>query len=267
MLTMPWTGQSKRMINLYITRNDIHEWIIGYEVGRDGYRHIHVRFNGRGDFGDVQRAFPGAHIEEGTTMETEYEKKDGHFVSYEDSPDVLRCRFGKLRDHQRRVVKLLEKQSDRGILCWYDETGSIGKSFTCRHLVERRRAYYVPPTVDNVKQIIQWVCSGYQRQRYLIIDIPRSAEWNKSLYTGLEAIKDGLIYDTRYSAKLRDIWGVKILVLTNSLPNLDALSQDRWMIINRDGKDVTEWARIESKKRAKKKADEGGKKKTKKSEE
>lgn len=239
MLTLPWTGQAKRMIYLYIERNDIHDWVIGYEVGRDGYRHIHVRLNGRDDFADVQRQFPNIHVERGTTMDTDYEKKDGHFVSSEDSKDVLRCRFGRLRDHQDRIVKLLDRQSDRGILVWYDRTGSIGKSFTCRHLVERRRAYYVPPTVDNVKQIIQWVCSGYKGQKYLIIDIPRSAKWNESLYTGLEAIKDGLVYDTRYSAKLRDIWGCKILVLTNSMPKIDKLSKDRWTIVDRDGNDIT----------------------------
>lgn len=230
MLTLPWTGQSKRMINLFITRNDIHDWTIGYEVGRDGYRHIHVRLNARGTFEDMQRAFPGCHIEEASTDSDEYETKEGHFVRSEDTVDVLRCRFGRLRPNQRRVLELLDKQNDRGVLVWVDTTGNVGKSFLTRWLVERRRAYYVPPTVDNVKQIIQWVCSGYKGQPYIVIDIPRSAKWTQSLYTGIEAIKDGIVYDTRYSANLRDIWGCKILVLTNTYPNLDALSKDRWTI-------------------------------------
>lgn len=230
MITMPWNAASKRMINLYLTKNDIHDWTIGYEVGRDGYRHIHVRLNARGSFEELQRFFVGCHIEQGSTDDDAYERKDGHFVSSKDTVDVRRCRFGRLRDNQQRVLELLDRQSDRQVLVWIDSTGNVGKSFLTRWLVERGRAYYVPPTVDNVKQIIQWVCAGYQGQPYIVIDIPRSAKWNQSLYTGIEAIKDGIVYDTRYTSKLRDIWGCKILVLTNSKPNLDALSKDRWVI-------------------------------------
>lgn len=218
------------MLQIYLTRNDIHDWTIGYEVGRDGYRHIHVRLNSRGNFEELQRSFPGCHIEEASTEDDRYERKDGHFVCSKDTVDIRRCRFGKLRSNQQRILELLDRQSDRQVLVWFDSTGNIGKSFLTRWLVERGRAFYVPPTVDNSKQIIQWVCSGYQGQPYVVIDIPRSAKWNQSLYTAIEAIKDGVIYDTRYSAKLRDIWGVKILVLTNSMPKLDALSEDRWVI-------------------------------------
>lgn len=229
-ITMPWNAASKRMLKIYIESRDIHGWTIGYEVGRDGYKHIHARINARDDFKELQRFFQGCHIEESNSESDEYETKDGHFIRSEDTVDVRRCRFGRLRNNQQRILELLDRQSDRQILVWVDHTGNVGKSFLTRWLVERRRAYYVPPTVDNVRQIIQWVCSGYKGQPYIVIDIPRSAKWNQSLYTGIEAIKDGIVYDTRYSANLRDIWGCKILVLTNSDPKLDALSEDRWVI-------------------------------------
>lgn len=230
LLTMPWNAASKRMINLYLTRNDIHDWTIGYEVGRDGYRHIHVRLNARCTEEELRKSFPGVHTETGSTEDDWYERKDGHFVSSKDTVDVRRCRFGTLRRNQKEVLELLDRQTDRQVLIWFDSTGGVGKSFFTRWLIERGAAYYVPPTVDNVKQIIQWVCSGYKGQKYIVIDIPRSAKWTESLYTGIEAIKDGIVYDTRYAAKLRDIWGVKILVLTNTMPRLDALSKDRWVI-------------------------------------
>lgn len=230
MITLPWNAASKKMINLYLTRNDIHDWTIGYEVGRDGYRHIHVRLNARGTFEELRRYFAGCHIEDASTEDDWYERKDGHFVSSQDTVDIRKCRFGKLRPNQQKVLELLDRQNDRGVLVWFDSTGGVGKSFFTRWLVERGRAYYVPPTVDNSKQIIQYVCAGYKGQPYIVIDIPRSAKWNQSLYAAIESIKDGLVYDTRYSAKIRDIWGCKILVLTNSMPNLDALSKDRWVI-------------------------------------
>lgn len=240
MMTMPWNAASKKMLKFYIEENDIHDWTIGYEVGRDGYRHIHVRLNARSDFEGLRNFFTGCHIEEATTDDDWYERKDGHFVSSKDTVDVRRCRFGRLRSNQQKILKLLERQNDRGILVWFDYTGGIGKSYFTRWLVERGRAYYVPPTVDNSKQIIQYVCAGYKGQPYIVIDIPRSAQWNKSLYTAIESIKDGLVYDTRYTAKIRDIWGCRILVLTNALPQLDRLSKDRWTIANRQGKECAQ---------------------------
>lgn len=239
MLTMPWSAATKRIFKLYIERNDIHDWTIGFEVGRDGYRHVHIRLNARSSFEDLQNFFTGAHIEEASTDDDWYERKDGHFVCSKDTMDVRKCRFGRLRNNQARILQLLGRQGDRGILVWADFKGSVGKSFFCRWLVERGRAYYVPPTVNEVKQIIQYVCAGYKGQPYIVIDIPRSARWSQSLYTGIESIKDGLVYDTRYTAKIRDIWGVKILVLTNTLPNIDALSKDRWTIANAHGVDCT----------------------------
>lgn len=227
---MPWNAASKRILKKYIEENDIHDWIIGYEVGRGGYRHIHVRFRGRGTFEEIQRYFRDCHIEEGSD-EWEYEKKDGHFVASNDTIEVRRCRFGRLRDYQQRMLDILETQSDRGITVWWDPIGNHGKSYLTRWLIERRMAYYVPPTAQDVRAIIQYVCAGYQGQPYIIIDIPRSAKWNESLYTGIETIKDGIVYDTRYTARVRDIWGVKVLVMTNTLPKLDALSKDRWQIL------------------------------------
>ncbi|QDH43742.1 replication associated protein [Panthera leo smacovirus 1] len=240
MITLPWNAASKKMINMYLTRNDIHDWTVGYELGRDGYRHIHIRLNARDTFTDLQRFFTGCHIEEATSDDDWYEHKDGHFVSSKDTVDVRRCRFGRLRDNQLRILNKLDEQNDRGVLVWVDFKGGIGKSYFCRWLTERNQAYYVPPTVNDSKQIIQYVCSGYKGQRYIVIDIPRSAKWTESLYCGIESIKDGLVYDTRYSAKIRDIWGVKILVLTNGLPRLDALSKDRWTFCNRQGYEVAQ---------------------------
>lgn len=235
MMTLPRTGANKKLLKLFIEEKDIHKWVIGYETGRSGYKHFQVRLAWGGNFDELQEWFSDAHIEQGED-EWYYETKSGRFVSSDDTVDVRRCRFGRLRDNQKRVIDRLQLQSDRGVTVWLDRHGNIGKSFLTRWLIERRMAYYVPPTIDNAKQIIQYVCAGYQNQPIIVVDIPRSAKWNNSLYTAIEAIKDGVIYDTRYTAKMRDIWGAKILVLTNSEPQLDGLSRDRWDIIDEDKK-------------------------------
>lgn len=242
--TIPCEQGIKRRWKLFIETNDIHKWIIGQEIGKNGYQHYQVRFSARdipNFFDTIKTYFPKGHFEIASDN-YDYEKKEGHYWCSEDGRKVRECRFGEPDNNQRRILTQVRKQSDRGITVVHDSKGNIGKSWLCRHLFERGQAYYVPPTVDTVKGLIQFVASGYRNEKIVIIDIPRSWKWSEQLYTAIESIKDGLVYDTRYSAKTRDIWGVKILVLTNTLPKIGALSIDRWDII-----DVTEWPRNEHK--------------------
>lgn len=233
MITAPRNRILKREWKEIIKTHDIHKWIIAKETGQGGYEHWQVRLATNLTFDQLKNVFPEAHIEQSTEW-GDYERKEANFVCSEDTTDILRCRYGKLRENQRRIMEHVYRQSDRGITVVYDPKGNTGKSFLCRYLFERNIGFYVPPTVRNTQGIIQYVASGYRGQRVIVIDIPRSSKWTNELYEGIEAIKDGLVYDTRYSAKMRDIWGVKILCLTNTLPQLDALSSDRWTIL--DGK-------------------------------
>lgn len=241
MMTMPRNSVNKALLKKFILDHDIHKWVIGYETGRTGYEHFQVRLVYGGSFEELKMWFDDAHIEEATD-DWKYERKEGHFVSSEDTVSVRICRFGVLRTNQRRTLQLLDESGNRSIVVWYDKRGGVGKSFLTRYCYEKGLAYYVPPTVQDPKTLIQYVCAGYQGERYIIIDIPRTAQWSESLYTAVETIKDGLVYDTRYTARIRDIWGVKILALTNTFPRLGNLSRDRWTIVNKDGIDCTKIA-------------------------
>lgn len=238
-LTAPRDKVHKRAIKEFIKMHDVHKWIYAKETGVGGYEHWQIRFYTSASFDELKGAFPEAHIEQSTEW-SDYERKEANFVSSEDTTDVLRCRYGKLRKNQRRILRQVHLQSDRGITVVYDPKGNTGKSFLSRYLYERNIGFYVPPTVRNTQGIIQYVASGYRGQPIIVIDIPRSSRWTFELYEGIEAIKDGLVYDTRYSAKMRDIWGVKILCLTNTCPNLSSLSMDRWEILKSDGYALTQ---------------------------
>lgn len=234
MITAPRNRILKREWKEIIKTHDIHKWIIAKETGQGGYEHWQVRLATNLTFEQLKNIFPEAHIEQSTEW-SDYERKEANYVCSEDTSDILRCRYGKLRENQRKILQQVYAQSDRGIHVVFDERGGSGKSFLCRWLFERNIGFYVPPTVRTTQGIIQFVASGYRGQRIIVIDIPRSSRWTNELYEGIEAIKDGLVYDTRYSAKMKDIWGVKILCLTNTRPKLSALSTDRWNILNAKG--------------------------------
>lgn len=217
---------------------DVHKWIVGYEVGRNGYKHYQIRFTGNIEFERLKELFPDAHIEKCSETDT-YERKSGYFICSTDNDSVLSCRFGKLRKNQRRILQQCNKQSDRGITVVLDKVGNSGKTWLGRYLYERNAGFYVPPTIKTTQGIIQFVASGYTEQKYIVIDIPRSCKWTTEMYEAIETIKDGMVFDARYNSKTRDIWGVKVLVFTNNEPKLDKLSADRWDIIDGEGKTLS----------------------------
>lgn len=233
MFTCPRNTFFKARLWQMIDELDIHKWVVGFEVGKDGYKHLQGRVRVSKDenngFLAIKGYLPSAHIEKCSDTWS-YERKSGRFLSSEDTPEIRAVRFGKPRKHQSEWMEVLSKQDDRGILTIVDTEGCSGKSWFVNWLYETNKGFYCPPTIDTVKGLIQWIASGYNGEGIVAIDIPRTWKWSEQLYVAIESIKDGLVYDTRYHSQLRNIRGCKIIIFTNTMPKLDKLSTDRWSI-------------------------------------
>lgn len=238
MITMPryeecieWQSRSNLFarLKIFVRAKDIHKWIIAKETGANGYEHIQARIRTSETFECLKEWFPCAHIEEASDT-WEYERKEGQYITSEDTRDIQKVRFGTLTHLQNEWLRFTKNVGDREIITIYDPKGCNGKSWFVNHLYERGMAYYVSPHQKSAIGIIQDVCSGYRNEGLIVIDIPRSWKWTEDLYTSIETIRDGLVRDPRYSSTTRNIRGSKILVFTNTLPKLDKLSEDRWKI-------------------------------------
>lgn len=233
MFTAPMEKVHKRELKAIIDANDCKKWQIGMEVGKNGYRHYQGRLVSSNDdfFDRVTARIPTIHLEKGDHW-CNYEGKEGHYWTSDDTVEIRKVRFGTPNEDQKAVIKSLMQQSDREIDVWYDPRGNAGKSWLVNHLWEKHQAHYIAPYFKSVQAMVQ-DCASKQmadRRPIIVIDIPRSWKWSEELYTGLETIKDGLIDDPRYSAKTVNIRGTKILVLTNTKAKLDKLSIDRWVL-------------------------------------
>lgn len=218
---------------------DTKKWVIAEETGNFGYKHWQIRMSSRYDFKTLQAIFgKNAHIEECSDT-WDYERKEGKYITSWDTIENLQTRFGVLRPAQARVLALADLQNDREITVWYDQKGAIGKTWLGKHLYQTGKGFFCPPTIHTAQGYIQWVSSGYNGEKYIIIDIPRNQKWTNELYIAVETIKDGLVYDARYSSKVKDISGAKVIVLTNNMPKLDKLSVDRWQILGEGGEPLT----------------------------
>lgn len=221
----------KREIMHMIEVNDVKKWIVAKEIGSGGYEHWQIRLQTSNEtfFDWIKNNIPKAHVEEATDTWT-YERKEGRFWGSEDTPEILGCRFGQPNDFQKKILKRLDKQTVREVDVWYDPEGNKGKTWLTIHLWETGEAMVVPRASTTAEKLSAFVCSAYNGERVVVIDIPRSTKATASLYEAIEELKDGLVFDHRYSGKTRNIRGVKVVVFTNNKLDLKALSKDRWVL-------------------------------------
>nr|UIW13723.1 MAG: replicase [Porprismacovirus sp.] len=230
MLTIPRTVP-KKAIGILIRQNDCKKWIIAKETGFNGYEHWQVRLESSNDhiFDWLKLHIPQAHAEE-CTDKWEYETKEGSYWTSWDTNEVRQQRFGQPRGWQRMALESLRTQNDRQVDVWYDPIGNRGKSWLAGHLFETKKACIVPRDWTDPASITNYLCHNYHNEGIVVIDIPRETPIPKGFYATIEMIKDGLIGSTKWEGTMKNIRGVKVLILTNHQMDLKKLSADRWRL-------------------------------------
>ena len=137
---------------------------------------------------------------------------------------------------QKSITEKLSEWDTRTINLLYDPKGCIGKSI----LVGWVRAYKLGralPPVNDYKDMMRLVCDLPTSRGY-IIDMPRALKKDKlgGFYSAIESVKDGYAYDDRYTFTEKIFDCPNIWVTSNSLPEFNLLSKDRWRIweVNQD---------------------------------
>lgn len=212
----------------------LERFVVGFEIGDSGYEHFQGRvvFKKPTAFNTARLFFAQwnvtTHISETHTHDFNYVEKEGNF---------FRSWEGALRKYsaiaplywQQAVIAQLKNQNDREVMVVIDEKGNTGKSTFAKMMEARHEMKYVPP-FDNAQDYMA-MCMARPSKGY-IIDIPRSESVHQrnGLWSAVEQIKNGYLYDKRN--KFHDMWiePPKILVFANEEPPYEALSQDRWQV-------------------------------------
>lgn len=135
-----------------------------------------------------------------------------------------------LRPWQEKLESiLLEDPDDRGIIWVYEETGNVGKSAFSKYMVVKHEALYI--TEGKKSDIINIVYNYVLNQDLdiMILDVPRD-NGNNISYKSLEEVKNGLICNTKYETGNKVINSPNIIVFSNSPPQINKMSMDRWQI-------------------------------------
>lgn len=137
---------------------------------------------------------------------------------------------GQIRSYQQQILERIRNRDFRKIILILDKIGNSGKSIFAEYLEYRGVGLELPP-LRAFEDLMQFAF-GFKDQKCYIIDMPRALKKDKlsEFYSGLECLKNGVLWDKRYSAKKRRMTRPQIIVFTNTLPCWAFMSVDRWEV-------------------------------------
>lgn len=154
-----------------------------------------------------------------------------------ETADELELKFSTLEmlPVQKEMWRRLKEQNDRQITWVTDEKGGTGKSIFARWMQVEQGCIFLTSgkTADMMQSFFNQMAQG-NKGKFVVIDKVRSQD-EVFNYTALEMIKDGILVKSKYNSRTMILLNVKVIVLSNTAPNKDMLSDDRWdeMVLTR----------------------------------
>lgn len=137
-----------------------------------------------------------------------------------------------LRPWQEKMLKVIEYcDSPRQIIWLIDPVGNNGKTFLSYYLQDMMQAMRVPNANSND------FAFAYDYQKIVVFDYTRESKDHIN-YDLLEDLKNGSIWSPKYQSAVKS-WkfNVKVVCFANFPPKFEALSHDRWYVLElKDGK-------------------------------
>lgn len=188
----------------------------------------------------VTKLFPNCHLSVTSTANrdnTFYVMKEDTRVEgpWSDKDEVIYVprdirAITNLLPWQEELLYIIKIYEPRKINIIYDPDGNSGKTTFTRYCMVNGFGQILP-FCNDFKDIMRMVMDMPESKCYFM-DMPRAIKKEKlyQLYSGIETVKNGYAYDDRYHFKQKLFDPPNIVVFTNVMPELDLLSQDRWVI-------------------------------------
>jgi len=161
-------------------------------------------------------------------------KRDDNCIVYANIPYPKPLKIlesGKFYDWQKNIIKICETEpNDRTVNYIWQKKGCKGKSALTKWLCVKMNAILVGGSNSDMKFAIAKQCIKGVPPEIVIIDLPRSS---KALsYRGIEEVKNGCFFSTKYESGMCIFNSPHIFIFANVKPKLKMLSKDRWNIIH-----------------------------------
>jgi len=145
--------------------------------------------------------------------------------------------ISELRPFQKLVLECIDTKDDRTIHWVYDREGGKGKTSLMKYIDYHKHAIccsggkdsdiynlfwnYIEKDKKNVNLLNNLDCFVY--------NVARNHTFKQ--YTLLENIKDGFLTNSKYECGTMNFNSPSVVVLANHMPDIEAMTDDRWNII------------------------------------
>lgn len=209
--------------------------VIQPEIGKEGTKHLQgfIGWKEAIKFSTLKKVDPKIHWEKSKS------KAAIDYCMKEDTRDgecfkkgVKEPLIKEFLPWQQEINKILaEKPNNRTIYWVYDREGNKGKTYFAKHWCQEKSTYmYVSGKAADMKYAIAMKLEMGENIECCIMDFPRTSEDHIS-YAGMEDIKNGIFFCTKYKSKQCIYDSPHVICMANFEPNKECLSPDRWYII------------------------------------
>lgn len=148
-----------------------------------------------------------------------------YMADQKDEPEIPNHALLKWQEELYQGLK--QEPDDRRIFFIVDHDGNKGKTWFIKYymkLNEKSQVLAMGKQADMAYALDPDI-------RVLFINCTRTqAEFMN--YSFLEAVKDGLVFSSKYESRLVKLTKVHVVVMMNTQPDMNALSKDRYVVVN-----------------------------------
>jgi len=207
--------------------------VIGHEVGESGTPHLQGYIEFKKKARPLNLFVKGMNWDKckgNRAQNTDYCSKDGNVVFTLGLPKPVRV-IEQLRPWQHEIELIMLSEPDDRTIHWYWEAeGNVGKTAFMKYCVVKHKA--IPCVGGKFSDIMNLVFNcDMDKSNTTIFNIPRGHRECLS-YSSLEAIKDGMVVNTKYETGFKVFNPPHVIVFANFYPDKNQLSKDRWHIVN-----------------------------------
>lgn len=147
---------------------------------------------------------------------------------------------------QKKIIDMVDVFEIRKVDVIIDTIGGKGKSSLVRYLGCLGKAKKIP-FANDYKDLMRMVMDMPTQSMYFV-DMPRAIGKERlyQLYGAIEEIKSGYAFDDRYSFKDKYFDPPRVVVITNTKPDLKLLSSDRWNLWSIVNDDLVPFSELEA---------------------
>ena len=214
-----------------IFRSNCKVLIIGAEIGDNGTPHLQGYCEFKTKVRPKSLFNERIHWEKARgnkKQNLDYCSKEGKILISFGCPKPLSL-ITELYPWQLDIEKLIQTTPDDRSIYWYwDADGNVGKTQFMKYCVAKYKA--LPCIGGKFTDIMNLVFNqDMDETECCIFNVPRGHRECIS-YSSLEAIKDGIVVNTKYETGYKLFNSPHVIVFANFPPDMDALSKDRWII-------------------------------------